>query len=315
MKILITGAAGNLGSFLTRELLSSAHQLRLLIHHRELPFAITDSPNASVFRADLGDPATLPDVCRDIDCIVHFAGVLFAPRPHTFLPRTNLGYVKNLVIAARAARVRKFILISFPHVEGETFPDKPATDRLDGQPNSAHAQTRLAAERHLFAACAGTDTIPVALRAGMIYGRGVLMIEAARWLLRHRLLAVWREPTWEHLLALPDFLKAVTAAIEGAHVSGIYNVADDQPLTLQEFLDTVAAHWGYSKPWRCPRWMFPLAAASCETFASIFRTKSPLTRDFIKIGMASSVADTSRMKRELFPQLAYPSLQQGLALL
>jgi hypothetical protein len=40
-----------------------------------------------------------------------------------------------------------------------------------------------------------------------------------------------------------------------------------------------------------------------------------LTRDFIKIGMASSVADTSRMKRELFPQLAYPSLQQGLALL
>ena len=315
MKVLITGAAGNLGSFLARELLPGPHQLRLLIYRRELPFSIASSANASVVRADLGVPATLPDVCRDIDCIVHFAGVLFAPRPETFLPRTNLGYVQNLVAAALAARVRKFILISFPHVEGETFPDKPATNRLDGQPNSVHAQTRLAAERHLFAACAGTATVPVALRAGMIYGRGVLMIEVARWLMRHRLMAVWREPTWEHLLALPDFLNAVTAAIEGTDISGIYNVADDQPVTLQEFLDTIAVHWGYPKPWRCPRWMFPAAAASCEAFASVFGTKSPLTRDFIKIGMVSSVADTSRMKRELLPRLAYPSLTAGIELL
>jgi nucleoside-diphosphate-sugar epimerase len=315
MRILITGAAGNLGSFLAQELLTSPHQIRLLIHHRELPFSIADAPNASVVRADLADPKTLTDVCRSIDCVVHFAGVLFAPRPEGFLPRTNLGYVQNLVAAAQSERVRKFILISFPHVEGETSPDKPAASRLDGQPNSVHAQTRLAAEKHLFTACANTNMVPVALRAGMIYGRGVLMIEAARWLLRRRLMAVWREPTWEHLLALPDFLKAVTAAIEGAHVSGVYNVADDQPLTLQEFLDTVAVHWGYPKPWRCPRWMFPLAGASCEMVASILGTKSPLTRDFIKIGMVSSVADTSRMKRELLPHLAYPSLKQGLALL
>lgn len=315
MKVLITGAAGNLGSFLARELRSRPHQLRLLIHRRELPFSISDFPNVSVCRADLGNPATLPDACRDIDCIVHFAGVLFAPNPEEFLPRTNLGYVKNLVLAARSARVRKIILISFPHVEGETFPDRPATERLDSQPNSVHAQTRLAAERYLFETCRDGGTIPVSLRPGMIYGRGVLMIEAARWLLRHRLVATWREPTWEHLLALPDFLKAVTAAIEGAHVSGVYNVADDQPVTLQEFLDTLAVHWGYPKPWRCPRWMFPLAGSTCETFASVFGTKSPLTRDFIKIGMVSSVADTSRMKRELLTQLAYPSLQQGLALL
>jgi nucleoside-diphosphate-sugar epimerase len=211
--------------------------------------------------------------------------------------------------------VGKFILISFPHVEGETSPDRPATIRLDGQPNSVHAQTRLAAERHLFAVCEDIDMLPVVLRAGMIYGRGVLMIEAARWLLKHRLMAVWPEPTWEHLLALPDFLKAVTVAIEKPNISGIFNVADDQPMLLQEFLDAIAAHWGYPKPWRCPRWVFPVAAASCEAFAYAFGTKSPLTRDFIKIGMNSSVADTSRTKHDLLPKLAYPSLRAGLGLL
>src|SRR2546427_5777030 len=110
--------------------------------------------------------------------------------------------------------------------------------------------------------------VPVVLRVGAVYARGVKMVEAARWLLRHRLLAVWRRPTWEHLLALPDFHAAALAAIEGEHVSGVYNLGDDQPVTLQEFLDRVAAHWGFPKPWRLPRWCFPLAGGGCEAFAA-----------------------------------------------
>ena len=333
MNILITGAAGNLGSHLARHLVDSPHELRLLIHRREMPFDVSGFPNASVYRADLGAPETLSEPCKGVDCIVHFAGVLFAPRPERFLPKTNVGYVRNLVAAALAAGVRRFILISFPHVEGESYPDRPATGRLDGNPTSVHARTRLAAEKHLFAACAGRAIPPrgspgpgglsiegrgmvaVSLRSGMIYGRGVLMVEAARWLLRRRLLAVWRQPTWVHLLALPDFLSCVASAIESESVSGIYNLGDDQPLTLQEALDTVATYWGFRRPWRCPEWAFHAAAWGCEAFAALFRTPSPLTRDFIKIGMASYVGDTSRMKRELLPELAFPTLRDGLVLL
>src|SRR5207247_2263761 len=224
MQILITGAAGNMGSLLAHHLLASPHRLRLLVHRTPLPFDASVHPNASVCRADLGDPATLAEPCRDVDCIVHFAGVLFAPRPETFLPRTNVGFVENL-------------------------------------------------------------------------------------------LAVWRRPTWEHLLALPDFHAAAVAAIEGEHVSGVYNLGDDEPVTLQEFLDTAAGHWGFPKPWRLPRWCFPLAGAGCEAFAALFGTAAPLTRDFVAIGMVSTWADTSRMKRELLPRLTYPSLREGLVLL
>src|SRR5438034_10185544 len=134
MQILITGAAGNMGSPLARHLLASPHRLRLLVHRTPLPFDASVHPNASVCRADLGDPATLAEPCRDVDCIVHFAGVLFAPRPETFLPRTNVGFVENLLAAARAAGVRKFVLVSFPHVEGESSPERPAMGRMDGTP-------------------------------------------------------------------------------------------------------------------------------------------------------------------------------------
>jgi nucleoside-diphosphate-sugar epimerase len=186
---------------------------------------------------------------------------------------------------------------------------------MEGQPDSIHAQTRLAAEKVLFEQAAGTPMVPVALRPGMIYGRDVLMIEAARWLLARRLLGVWREPTWIHLLALPDFLTCTVAAIEGDQVSGVYNLGDDVPLTLQVFLDTIADHWGFARPWRGPRWLFPLAGGLTELGAWLLNQPAPLTRDFIRIGMASYVSNTDRMKAELLPTLAYPGLQQGLGLL
>ena len=155
----------------------------------------------------------------------------------------------------------------------------------------------------------------MALRPGMIYGRGVLMIEAARWLMERRLMAVWPQPTWIHLLSLPDFLACTEAAIEGAEISGIYNLGDDAPTTLQHFLEYFAAHCDYPKPWRVPRWLFPIAGALTEAGAWILSKPAPLTRDFIKIGMASYVSNTDRMKNELLPALAYPDLQSGSRLL
>ncbi|MDO8736276.1 MAG: NAD(P)-dependent oxidoreductase [Thermoleophilia bacterium] len=329
MNILITGAAGNLGSHLSRHLIAlnqttnNPHQLKLLIHRHELPADIASAPNITINKADLANPDTLEEPCRNTDCIVHFAGVLFAPRPEKFLPETNTHFASNLMDAALAAGVSKFIIVSFPHVEGESTPEHPAKGTLDGYPASVHAQTRLAAEKYLFNACRGTQMTPIALRPGMIYARGILMPDAARWASRHRLLAVWKKPTWIHLLSLPDFLAATTAAIEKPEASGIYNLGDDGPLTLQDFLDRAAVErWGSSwpwrrghRPWRAPAPAFYVAGALTEAFAAVFRTRAPLTRDFIRIGMASYTADTSRMKAELLPELQYPTLDDGIELL
>jgi len=43
--------------------------------------------------------------------------------------------------------------------------------------------------------------------------------------------------------------------------------------------------------------------------AWLLKVPAPLTRDFIRIGMASYVSNTGRMKAELLPSLAYPDLQ------
>jgi nucleoside-diphosphate-sugar epimerase len=240
---------------------------------------------------------------------------LFAPRPERFLPETNTRWFANLLAAALEARVKRMILISFPHVEGPTSIEQPATGRLDRQPISVHARTRLEEERLLLTRTEGTATTPVVLRLGLVYGRGILMIDAARWLAKRHLLCVWREPTLMQLVSTTDYLSAAEASISKPGVRGIYHVADEEPVTLQHFLDEACRVWGYARPARVPLWVIYTAAALCEWLAMIAKTPSPLTRDFIRIGRVSHWGDTRRAREELIPQLEYPTLEAGLSTL
>ncbi len=311
--VLITGAAGNRGSFLARHLLPTGHELRLMFHRKPIPEEVRSASNVTAVQADLENPDTLGAVLRGVDVVVHFAGVLFAPRPEQFLPDTNVGWFSNLLEASLQAGVRRVILISFPHVEGPTSVDEPATGRLDRQPVSIHAQTRLEEERLLLSRSAVTT--PIVLRLGMVYGPGILMIEAAHWLARRRLLGVWRDPTWIHLISTSDYLNAVDAAIHKPNVEGIYHVGDDQPVTLQHFLDEACRVWGCPPPRRMPLWMIYSAAWLSECFGTIARTTSPLTRDFIRIGRVSYFGDTRRARKHLNARMEYPTLKEGLVTL
>lgn len=313
--ILITGVAGNLGSILARYLIERGYPLRLMYHRRPLPPDVAQSPHVNPVQADLADPRTLPPALYGVEVVVHFAGVLFAPRPERFLPTTNTSWFANLLAAALKANVRKVMLISFPHVEGPTSIEHPATGRLDQNPISVHARTRLEEERLLLTKATGTETVPVVLRLGMVYGRGVLMIDAARWLVRRRLLCVWREPTTFQLISTLDYLRATEAAIINPDIRGIYHVGDEKPVTLQYFLDQACHVWGYRRPLRVPYGLIYVAAALCELFTLVARTKSPLTRDFVKIGRVSHWGDTRRAREELIPELKNPTLESGFSTL
>ena len=313
--ILITGAAGNLGSLLSRHLIAGKHKLRLMYHRKPLLADLASAPNVSPIQADLAKPETLPPAVAGANVIVHFAGVLFPPRPERFLPVTNTQWFSNLVDAALDAKVERIILISFPHVEGPTTIDQPATGRLDREPISAHAKTRLAEERLLFERTKETATTPVVLRLGMVYGRGILMIDAARWLAQRRLLGIWREPTLFQLISTADYLRATEAVIFKPGVRGIYHIGDEQPVTLQHFLDEACRVWNCPRPFRTPLWMIYAAASLCELFGAVARRPSPLTRDFITIGRVSHWGDTRRAREELIPELVYPTLKDGLSTL
>jgi nucleoside-diphosphate-sugar epimerase len=313
--ILITGAAGNLGSRLARHLVPRGHELRLMYHRTPLPADLVAAPNVRPVKADLAVPSTLHAPLEGVDVVIHFAGRLFAPRPQTFLRETNTRWFANLAAAALQAKVGRLILTSFPQVEGPTSVQQPATGRLDRRPISTHAQTRLDEERLLFDRAEQSATTPVVLRLGMIYGRGILMIEAARWLAHKRLLCVWRDPTLLQLLSTADFLSAAEAAAVKPGVHGIYHVGDEEPVTVQQFLDAACRVWRCPPPMRIPYSLIYAGACACECAASIARTASPLTRDFVRLGRVPHWGDTRRARADLVPELSYPTLESGLSTL
>lgn len=309
MNILITGAAGNLGTLLARHIRDNEKQLNLILmrHQKDVPDDLKGCPGIAIRNADLSRPGTLPACLKGADTIVHFAGVLFRANPEKFLYETNLQYFKNLVAAAKAQDISKIILISFPHVEGPTSRNNPAKGRMDKCPVSVHAQTRLEEEKHLFKEI----ETPVSLRVGMVYGKGILMVDAAQWFAKKGLLGVWKEPTEIHLISKTDFCRAVAAAVTNPTASGIYHVGDEGDDTLQSFLDFACDIWKCRSPWRMPLWLIYLAAQIFEAASGIFKIQSPLTRDFIDIGRVSYYGDTSRFRSELLSSLTYSSVYEG----
>jgi nucleoside-diphosphate-sugar epimerase len=170
-------------------------------------------------------------------------------------------------------------------------------------------------EKALFDRCAEAGIEALSLRVGMVYGKGILMIDAAEWFGRHYLLGVWKKSTYIHLISKDDFLSATVAAIDRPAAGGIYHLGDEGIQTLQEFMDKTAMHRKYHKPWRMPLWMILSAAWIFELFSLLFGVKSPLTRDFIRIGQVSYYGDTRRMRKELLPYLKYKTFEDGIGIL
>lgn len=311
--VVITGAAGNLGGLLAGNMVDDKVNLRLFIHRKGIDTDLESRENVTVYKVDLADRQTFAGALEGVDTVVHFAGVLFKANPEKFLPVTNIRYFENLLEASLQAGVKRMILISFPHVEGKTTPLHPATGRLDGRPVSVHAVTRLGEEKLLFA---HSDEIEaVSLRVGMVYGNGILMIDAARWFARHYLLGVWRQPTWIHLISAPDFVSAVKNAVYRDGIHGIYHIGDEGVQTLQQFLCDATRYWKVHRPWQMPLFLIYGAAFLFETYSRLTGKKSPLTRDFIMIGRVSYYGDTTRMRKEILPQLKYKTYREGIHIL
>lgn len=129
--ILITGAAGRLGTELRRGLAPLARKLRLA--SRE---GITDlAPNEESVAFDLADEAAVIAACEGVDAIVHFGGVPLE-RPWAEILQSNIIGSYHIYEAARKHGVRRVVYASSVHAIGyhrlEDNIDSNAPHRPDG---------------------------------------------------------------------------------------------------------------------------------------------------------------------------------------
>jgi nucleoside-diphosphate-sugar epimerase len=249
---------------------------------------------------DVLDRAAVRDAVRTAspDAIVHQATALAGAsdvkhfdRSFEQTNRLRTEGTDALLEAAREAGVGRFVAQSYagwPYAR-TGGPVKTEEDPLDPSPVPDMRQTLRAIE-HLEAAVAGEGGI--ALRYGGFYGAPD---DAQLELVRKRQFPLVGDGAgvWS-FVHLEDAASATVLAVERGD-PGVYNVVDDEPAPVREWLPALAAAIGAKPPRHIPRWLARLVAG--ET-AVVLMTEC-------------RGASNAKAKRLLGWSLRYPSWREG----
>lgn len=173
MRILITGAAGFLGSALANRLVREGHLVRGLDDLSTGDPSVL-SPEVHFTRGDVNDRPKLWTLLQDVDCVYHLAARVLVPESVLY-PReynlVNVGGTVSLMEAMRDVGVRRVVFVSSGAIYGDQQ-EQPVREDALPNPRSPYAVSKLAAEYYVktIGALWGIETL--CLRVFNAYGPG-----------------------------------------------------------------------------------------------------------------------------------------------
>jgi 2-alkyl-3-oxoalkanoate reductase len=311
MKIFVAGATGALGTHLVPQLVANGHDV-VGMTRTESKQDLIRSLGARPAVADALDPDAVARVVAEAepDVIVHQLTALSESidmrhfeRDFALTNRLRTEGTDHLLAAGRAMGIRRFVAQSYagwPFAR-EGGPVKTESDPLDPTPPDG-LRTTLDAIRYVEDAVTGAVwTEGLVLRYGGFYGPGTSLSVKPDGehvaLIRKRKFPVVGDGAgvWS-FVHIEDAASATVAAVEHGE-RGIYNVVDDDPAPVAEWLPAAAAAVGAKPPRRLPRWLGRLAAGEAATV------------------MMTEVrgASNDKAKRELGWSPRYASWREGFA--
>jgi nucleoside-diphosphate-sugar epimerase len=299
MRVFVAGASGAIGTPLVRQLIEQGHQVTGTFRsagHGDRIRALGAEPVA----LDLLDPAAVREAVLRAkpDAVIHQATALAGVRFGRSLDRAFAGTNRlrtegtdALLAAAHEAGVHRFVAQSFASYRyaREGGPVKTEDDPLDPSPPAVARQTN-AAMRYLDQAV--IDAGGIALRYGGFYGAASDgLIKPVR---RRQLPVIGAGDGVSSFVHLDDAAAATVVALSHDQ-PGIYNIVDDEPAPMRDWLPALASALGARPPRRVPLWLAGLIAGKGALMMSV----------------ESRGASNAKAKRDLGWTLRYPTWRQG----
>ncbi|MCD6577448.1 MAG: SDR family oxidoreductase [Anaerolineaceae bacterium] len=122
--ILVTGAAGHIGNVLVRELVLEGRQVRAFVLPGE-DVSSLDNLGIEFVEGNVLDPGSLDRAMRGIDIVFHLAGVIsIMPGHNEWMQKVNVDGTKNVIKAAKKARVSRLVYTSSIHALSRNWKGK-----------------------------------------------------------------------------------------------------------------------------------------------------------------------------------------------
>lgn len=295
MNVFVAGGSGTIGLPLVRTLAAAGHQVTALtrstrkqdeLHAAGAATAIADALDREALIAAVG--AARPTH------VIHQLTALpkGGPRRASDLDATNrlrIEGTRNLLEAAIQSGARRFVVGSFAMLAPRGPVDIEHPDDVAAAVGSMESQVLEATRRGSIEG--------VILRYGMFYGleapSTVAMIDMVR---KRRLPVVRGDAGRLPLIHLEDAVSATVLALDAAPPGAVYDIVDDQPVSLTEIVETIAQYTGSARPRKVPAWLPRLVAPYMARMTAV---RMPLSN--------------ARAKAELGWHPMYSTMRDGLA--
>jgi 2-alkyl-3-oxoalkanoate reductase len=284
MKVFVSGASGAIGRFLVPQLLEAGHDVVGMTRRQERADALSALGARGVV-VDALDREAVRRAVLDAEPEAVIDELTSLPRDYDL--RDKHLYDANDEIrskgtpalhdAAREAGVRRFVMQSIAFVyEPQGGWVKSEDDPVWlGAPMPFGRSVKVVYDNEQRVVCAD-DLEGVVLRYGFLYGPGTYFASdgsIAAQVRKRRFPVVGKGEGMSSYVHLHDAATATVAALERGR--GIYNIVDDDPAPLRDWLPLYAEAIGAKKPRRVPIWLARLfAGGSVASMATIVRGAS-----------------------------------------
>ena len=303
MLTLVTGAAGFVGSHLTRLLIERGKTVRVLIRSTTPLASIEKLPCECVY-ADLRDAPSVHKALKGVDHVFHVAADyrLWAKNPNEIY-ENNVTGTRNLVHAARLAGVDRFIYTSTVGTiavpRGAQLPNEQTRATIGEMIGHYKKSKLLAEEEVLQAAAAGFPAVIVNPTTPLGPGdwkptpTGRIIVD----FLKGRMPAY--VDTGFNVVPVEDVAEGHLLAAERGRVGERY-ILGGPNMTLKELLDALAAVTGRIAPRIRLPYTFALAAAYAESAVCRLTGREPrIPLEGVRMARHKMFVDSSRAAREL----------------
>jgi len=312
MKILVTGATGFIGGALVRRLLSEGSDVRVQIRNLKSANELKEA-GAEIFEGDITDPSVCSRAVNGVDVVFHCAGVLGGwGKPEKLFWDVNYQGTKNMLEAARDAKVKRFIHFSTCGIFGPLKKDETPADERSYNPTNIYEKTKAEAEK-LALGYAKNGLPLVVVRPEFVYGPGDMhLLPFFRSVKRRSFLFFDKGTALVHPTYIDDLVDGVMLAAENKEALGkAFNLAGEKPVTIKEFVDSM------SDAIDVPRIGFSVPATAGTVAATIFDctiglvVQPPLTRAQVGF-LSNSHASSIKASKEVLGYSPKIGIEEGI---